>query len=241
MTKRFRCGSIAGCLTVLAAFSASAQEDTYQTIYAGANIHLPVETYHARQFARVIKQQTDFSCGSAALATLLTYHYGIERSEDDVFRSMWEAGEQDAIRKRGFSLLDMKRYLAARDLLADGYSLSLDKLEEIGVPAIALVTINGYKHFVVIKGIRGERILLGDPSAGLVVRSRKEFEASWDGTIFFIRSYVDRGKQGWNTEIDWAAHPRGDVRSRPEFPTLQDTTLHTAYPVDSAFGISGIF
>ena len=225
----------------LVALIAPANAQSYQTNFAGADIQLDIQTYQERKFARVVRQQTDFSCGSAALATLLTYHYGIPHDENTVFRAMWDAGEQDAIRERGFSLLDMKRYLNARKMLADGYSLSLEKLETIGVPAIALINADGYKHFVVIKGIQGDRILIGDPSAGLIVKSRSEFEAVWDGTIFFIRSYLDRGREGWNVAEDWAAHPEAHVDASPEFPTLQDRTFDYAAPIDSAFSISGVF
>ena len=42
----------------------------------------------------------------------------------------------------------------------------LDKLREERVPAIALVTENGYHHFVVVKGFDGERVLIGDPASG---------------------------------------------------------------------------
>jgi predicted double-glycine peptidase len=222
------------------ASSASAQL-SYESNYAGASIRLPLTTYQDRQFARVIKQQTDFSCGSASVATLLTYHYGIPATEADVFRAMWEKGEQDQIRERGFSLLDMKRYLASIDMLADGYSLPLEKLEEIGVPAIALVDIQGYKHFVVIKGIRGDRVLLGDPSRGLIVRSRAEFEEVWDGTVFFVRSFLDRGRAGWNRDEDWAAHPAGRPADGPTFADIQGQQLDRARAFDSAFGFAGRF
>src|SRR3546814_13412897 len=59
-------------------------------------------------FRSVIRQRYDFSCGSAALATLLTYHYGAPTSEAMPFRAMWEKGDREAIRKVGFSMLDMR-------------------------------------------------------------------------------------------------------------------------------------
>ena len=35
----------------------------------------------------VVKQQRDYSCGAAAVATLLTYHWGREVSESDVLNA----------------------------------------------------------------------------------------------------------------------------------------------------------
>ncbi|RYF14189.1 MAG: peptidase C39, partial [Oxalobacteraceae bacterium] len=39
------------------------------------NFTAPVTSLIGRRFETVVRQQYDFSCGSAALATLLRYHY----------------------------------------------------------------------------------------------------------------------------------------------------------------------
>ena len=75
---------------------------------------LPVTSMLGRRFETVVRQQFDFSCGSAALATLLRYHYEDPQNEQTVFLGMFQDGDQAQIRKLGFSLLDMNRYLAAR-------------------------------------------------------------------------------------------------------------------------------
>ncbi|MEM6648769.1 MAG: C39 family peptidase [Pseudomonadota bacterium] len=235
---------VAAFLTVLSSSIAVAQTDKkhppYERIFAGTNISIPVETYRERQFARVIRQEKDFSCGSAALATLLTHHYGIPRTERDLFTVMFEIGDQDSIRQRGFSLLDMQSYLKREGLVADGYAMDLEKVMQVGVPGIALIDVNGYKHFVVIKGVKDNRVLIGDPSTGLVVRSKREFEASWDGTILFIRSNVAQGKASWNMAEDWRAHPVGRPIDGPTFSDLQQETLHNTRVLNSGFNpISG--
>ena len=50
---------------------------------------IPVSSLEERRFATVIRQKYDFSCGSAAVATLLKYHYGLSLDEEDAFRGMW--------------------------------------------------------------------------------------------------------------------------------------------------------
>ena len=95
-------------------------------------------------------------------------------TEQAVFEEMYARGDQDKIRKEGFSLLDMKRYLEARGFEANGYEAPLDKLVGAGIPAIVLINDNGYNHFVVIKGMRGERVLIGDPSGGTRVADARE-------------------------------------------------------------------
>ena len=66
---------------------------------------------------------------------------------------------------------------------------------------------------MVVKGIEGRRILLGDPSSGSRILSRAEFEALWQVKIFFvIRSHLDAAR--FNQPAEWAYRlrvPIGDV------------------------------
>src|SRR3546814_658845 len=106
------------------------------------------------RFKTTVPQQRDFSCGSAAVATLLTYQYGQPVTEAEVFRYMYDHGDQARIRKEGFSLLDIRGYLQSQGYKADGFVLPIDKLFEEGLPAIVLLNDRGYRHFVVVKGLR---------------------------------------------------------------------------------------
>ena len=170
------------------------------------DLAVPVSTFAERRFLTVVKQRYDFSCGSAALATLLRYHYGEDRSEEDVFLGMWRDGDRAAIRRAGFSLLDMKRYLAGRHLAADGFKVSLDEIAKAAVPGIALVTIGGYRHFVVVKGIKGDRVLLGDPALGLRTVRRAEFVQMWNGIYFIVNDRMELARSQWNGPRQWAAY-----------------------------------
>lgn len=58
--------------------------------------------------------------------------------------------------------------------------MDLDTLASAGVPAIALINFNGYRHFVVIKGIREDGVLLRDPALGLRTLPRAQFESMWE-------------------------------------------------------------
>ncbi|CAG0977801.1 partial Lactococcin-G-processing and transport ATP-binding protein LagD, partial [Anaerolineae bacterium] len=159
----------------------------------------------------VIKQQYDFSCGSAALATLLAYHYEDKVSEQDVFKDMFDKGNQEKIRREGFSLLDIKNYLIARGYRADGFRTSLDKLGSIGVPAIVLINHNGYRHFVVVKGMSEREVLLGDPAAGLKRMARADFEPMWNGILFLIRNKKDVAQSTFNRSGEWSTHGKAPL------------------------------
>jgi len=159
-----------------------------------------------RAFARTVHQQFDFSCGSAAVATLLTYHYRFSVSERHVFQSMFERGNQDKIRSVGFSMLDMKQFLEHNGFHADGFEAGTEQVAAAGVPAIVLLQDKGYNHFVVVKGVQGKRVLIGDPAVGIRILSQADFEARWPSRIaFVITDRIDR--VAFNDRADWNYKP----------------------------------
>jgi len=173
------------------------------------NFATPVTSLIGRRFETVVRQQYDFSCGSAALATLLRYHYDDPQTEQSVFLGMFRDGDQAQIRRLGFSLLDMKRYLAARGIAADGFRVSLDQIARAGVPGIALVNFDGYRHFVVVKGIDDRTLLLGDPSLGLRRETIGRFAKQWNGVFFIVSGRTAIGKSHFNMVADLERAPRG--------------------------------
>ena len=168
---------------------------------------MPVTSLIGRRFVTVVRQQYDFSCGSAALATLLRYHYDDPQTEQTVFLGMFRDGDRAQIQRLGFSLLDMKRYLAARGVGADGYRVTIDQIEKARVPGIALINFSGYKHFVVLKGIDGDTVLLGDPSLGLRRESRATFLKQWNGVFFVLNGRNDTAMRHFNNATDVALAP----------------------------------
>lgn len=177
----------------------------------GGNFFVKVKSVKELRFRTVLKQQFDFSCGSAALATLLAYHYEDKVSEQDVFKEMFDKGNQEKIRREGFSLLDIKNYLIGRGYRADGFRTSLDKLSSIGVPAIVLINHNGYRHFVVVKGISQREVLLGDPAAGLKRMARTDFEPMWNGILFLIRNKKDVAQSTFNRAGEWSVQAKAPL------------------------------
>ncbi len=203
----------------------------------GASTRVNVKSMADRKFQRVVNQQYDFSCGSAALATLLTYHYDRDTTEVDAFQKMWAVGDQARIRELGFSLLEMKKYVESINLKADGFQVTLDRVQEIGVPGIALIEVRGYRHFVVIKGITDKTVLVGDPSTGIASLPRSEFEKRWDGVILFIRSDVVRGKANFNNLKDWRLTPASPYDRALDTESLQTHLLNQTRLSSSGFGI----
>lgn len=177
----------------------------------GGGFRVDLSTMLDRRYYTVVRQRFDFSCGSAALATLLHYHYGIRSDEAATFNGMWDNGDQAAIRKSGFSLLDMKRYLQSIGLETQGFRVTLDQVAQTRVPGIALTVTRGYRHFVVIKGVSEHGVLVGDPSRGLMRIERAEFEKIWDGLFFVITDARETGQASFNRAGQWAAVGRAPV------------------------------
>jgi len=172
----------------------------------GASYAIKLTSLKEARFKTTVRQQYDFSCGSAATATLLTYQYGHPVSEAEVFSAMFTNGDKAKIRSEGFSLLDMRRYLQSKGFVADGFELPLDKLFDEGLPAIVLLNDRGYRHFVVIKGMRGGRVLVGDPARGTRAMSRGQFEKLWDNRVLFV-VHNRRSLAQFNHPRDWRTAP----------------------------------
>jgi uncharacterized protein len=199
------------CLAALLAGAASRAGTAWIPGIEGVS-NVAVRSVQERKFDRVVRQEYDFSCGSAALATLLTFHYDAPTPEEVPFRWMYGRGDQAKISRLGFSLLDMKDYLHSAGYEADGYRATLDTLAQARVPAIALISVRGYRHFVVIKGLRENDVLLGDPALGIRKLSRPEFEQAWEnGILFIIRNRSEIGLRNFSTQAEWSRIPRAPL------------------------------
>ena len=173
-------------------------------------VNVPVTSLKDLKFQRTLRQQYDYSCGAAALATLLSHHYHTPTPEQDVFQQMYATGDQARIHKEGFSLLVMQRFLVTRGFRADGFKLPIEKLIAEQLPAIVLITDRGFNHFVVVKGAEDGRILIGDPSTGNRVVSMERFQEIWRNKILFvIHSHKDQ--VAFNTPEDWRGAPRAPL------------------------------
>lgn len=197
----------------------------------GGTYALRVTSLKEARYRTTVPQRFDFSCGSAATATLLTWHFDHPVTEADVFKAMFESGDQAKIRKEGFSLLDMRRYLASLGYEADGFELPLDKLIEEGLPAIVLLNDRGYRHFVVVKGLQGGRVLLGDPARGTRAMSREKFESLWDNRVLFV-VHNRRELAQFNTARDWRTAPGAPLHAGISRQGLQNVVMPRRGPGD---------
>jgi predicted double-glycine peptidase len=176
---------------------------------ASAETSAPVRSMLEIRHHSVVVQKFDLSCGAAALATLLNYQFGDHVTEKEVTRGLIRRKEYiehpELVRVRqGFSLLDLKRYVATRGYVGVGYgNLEMADLVKLA-PLIVAVSPFGYNHFVVFKGLVGDRVVLADPGYGNRTMSRKKFE---DMQINFPKI----GKVGFIVTRDGHQAPPGEL------------------------------
>jgi uncharacterized protein len=198
----------AAMISAIPAYSAEAQLTPTAT---GANYSVRVMSWADIPFRTVVRQQYDFSCGSAAVATLLTHQWGIKTSEAEPFKAMWAKGDQTAIKTKGFSMLDMKQYLESRGIKAVGYRYSVTDIAKARQPGIALIDLKGFKHFVVVKGVASGKVLVGDSILGLTEYPAAEFTKMWNGIYLTVQPANDGRKPIFNLRSDWGPWSRAPI------------------------------
>jgi predicted double-glycine peptidase len=144
-----------------------------------------VESMQEARYRHIVRQHTDYSCGAAALATLLRYGYKLQVDEATVLAGLMGVADPEQVRKNGFSLLDIKHYVVSLGLRGRGYRISEDRLQTLRVPTIVLIETNGYRHFVVLKRIEGGIVEIADPILGNTNMPLAKFIQIWPSRALF--------------------------------------------------------
>jgi predicted double-glycine peptidase len=136
---------------------------------------------------QVVRQDWDLTCGAAAIATLLTYQLDRPVTERQVVAALLRRTSPALVRARlGFSLFDLKVYAATQGLGAAAFGdMTLDDLDGMA-PAIVPIRWHGFRHFVVYRGRRGDRVLIADPAFGNRTLPDDVFQAIWAGGVGFV-------------------------------------------------------
>ncbi len=162
----------------------------------------------------VVTQEWDLSCGAAALTTILNYQFDDRITEREVATRLMQREEyiENPVLvqlRQGFSLLDLKRLVDERGYEGIGVGrLTVETLLAYA-PAITPIRTNGYNHFVVVRGMAGDRILLADPAWGNVTKTRDDFERAWI-------DYGEFGHVAFVVTRDGEVAPPGALAPEPE-------------------------
>ncbi|NQS99867.1 MAG: C39 family peptidase [Candidatus Omnitrophica bacterium] len=168
--------------------SASAEHVAFSTGIAGMSLSKPVKSLREIRNQNVVRQRVDIGCGPASLATILSYHFDDQTSEHDIIKFLVvEENYLEEIKKKGgFSLLDLKRYALSKDYQAGGYRVDIKELSQLEQPAIVLLNIEKFPHFMVLKGVQGNTAYLADPSWGNITMDLTTFSNLWQGILLVV-------------------------------------------------------
>lgn len=187
-----------------------------------------VKSMRDLRYQNMVQQETDFTCGAAALATVLQQMFGRATSEREIVDDMLRHTDPEVARQRGFSLLDMKKYLERVGLRGRGYRIDINTLLTVKIPVIALYTTRGYAHFVVVKRVAAGMVYLADPALGHRQMYLDEFVQGWNGVVFAV---LGDGRKVDNALVDSATSLSDAARANVVTRTL---------PPQQEFGLFGL-
>ena len=139
------------------------------------------------QSRNITTQNYDYSCGSAALATLLNFYLGEHLTEFQVIQGLMEYGNKTKIsERRAFSLLDMKEFVNKLGYRGVGYKAQFSDLLELDQPLLLPIEKEQYRHFIVFKGVYNGHVFVADPFAGNTNYTIARFQEIWYNNIIFV-------------------------------------------------------
>jgi predicted double-glycine peptidase len=179
----------------------------YLPAYSSSAGTAPVRSLLELRQDNIVMQEWDLSCGAAALTTLLRYQYRDTVTEKEVAlglidREVYIANPELIKLRRGFSLLDLKRYVDSHGYQGSGFgNMTVSDLVN-RAPILVPINIFGYNHFVIFRGMLENRVLLADPAWGNRTMTVANFEAAWI-------DYISIGHVGFIVQAGDAEKPQG--------------------------------
>lgn len=141
----------------------------------------------AIRWAGVVKQDLDFSCGIASIATILKYHFGEEDvTEKELLEDFFEKLSEEELSEvfeKGASLAQLGGLLLDRGLAIQNLRLDIAYLQILTqlVPAIVYLETPHFRHFAVVRGVSEYQVWLADPARGNVKLTIDGFLTEWKG------------------------------------------------------------
>ena len=179
-------GSLALFLLIIQTNFSFASPMNFYGIGGVGHFNKSISSMRESKFTDLVEQKHDFSCGAAAVTTILRYAYNQDIDELGVLEGLAKVSDEETVREKGFSLLDLRRYIDSLGMRGRGYEIPLEMLPRVNIPSIVLLNIRGYQHFVVFKRLIEDKVYIGDPALGNRIMTKDEFIQAWNGSIFVV-------------------------------------------------------
>lgn len=200
-------------------------------------IQVPIKSIKDLRDHGVVKQGFDYSCGSGALATLLTYGLGDTVSEREIILQIFTPllkDEETLKKKKGLSLADLQGIAQARGHKAHGFKLTPEYLAKLKHPVIVFIKPQGYEHFAVLKGVRNDRVYLADPSLGNIRMPVYKFLDMWldvygKGIIFVVERQDGQWAEDYLLKAPATGMPQPEILTIREMLKVGNTYIRYPY------------
>jgi uncharacterized protein len=148
------------------------------------------QTYQELKYTNVVRQRLDFTCGGAALATILSHYWGRPTPEEEIleiFRARYpDAKVWQAKVAAGFTFDDIAFATEVLGYEAAGAKVSSVELAAMKGPVIIHLNKGKFQHFVVLTKAQDGVFYIADPIVGKVALERPEFEQQYTGNAMAI-------------------------------------------------------
>ena len=190
--KRYRLILLGGSACMMLAIPSLADDRMKKlSIVRNSNFTVKKEVLSFREIGRqnLVTQGLDYSCGAAAIATVAKYFWGDNVSELDFIKIALQILSPEEFRdrqKNGLTMEDLKNIAIKAQYFSTVGRLKFDQLEESKVPLIVGLDVEGYKHFVVIRGTDDNFVYIADSIRGNLRLKHSEFKRQWQKNLVLV-------------------------------------------------------
>lgn len=230
---------VPGLVIAAFVFSSGAQAFALDVATSGLRMKARVKSLRELRDQNVVRQTSDYSCGAAGLSTLLSYELRDPISEREIMNQIFKFVNIKKVQeRRGFSLLDLKRFAEARGYKVTGYKMDLDYLRELKRPVLVPIKFKNYRHFVIVKAVRGRKVFVADPAMGNMIVNAGWFKRIWQDGIGMVIENPKRtaaASKRWPSLLRLKETDEVYVEEEKLNPSLDVSAIRTAvYPTEFA-------